>query len=191
MPAEPPVFPCTDAVAVKAHRHPSVGVPGVYEVAGQVEVAAHNLRKGVVGFLVGVVRTPVGQSRHLPVRERIGQERGVMSLHQQLVVAAVHDDMGLHPVAQQDVTQFGLQVRSSGVGVLSDGHNRNLSGVMRRRFPRRFPVVRLYDGRIVPRSRRWPGGSACRNRRRIPPATRGCGGSHSPASRIRRPASFR
>ena len=43
----------TNTVAVKSHGHTSVGIAGVYKIAGHIEIVAHKGGKGIIGFLVG------------------------------------------------------------------------------------------------------------------------------------------
>ena len=121
-PSHTSVFADTDAVSVKSHRDTAVGVPGVDEIFGHIKVIADNAGKHIVGFLVGRIRTPVGQCQHLPLRDGIGKQRRVMPLHDQAVACAVRHDMGLHTVAHQDVAHLRLQIHRPWVGILSYRH---------------------------------------------------------------------
>ena len=121
-PSHTSVFADTDAVSVKSHRDTAVGVPGVDEIFGHIKVFADNAGKHIVGFLVGRIRTPVGQCQHLPLRDGIGKQRRVMPLHDQAVACAVRHDMGLHTVAHQDVAHLRLQIHRPWVGILSYRH---------------------------------------------------------------------
>ena len=60
-----PVLADADAVAVQPHSHTTVGITGMDEVLGHIEVLAHDARQHVVGLLVGSVRSPVRECQHL------------------------------------------------------------------------------------------------------------------------------
>ena len=65
IPADPAIFTDANTVAVKSHCHTTVGVACVDEVAGHIKIVLYDIREGLVGFFVGIVRSPVGQGLHL------------------------------------------------------------------------------------------------------------------------------
>ena len=65
VPADPAILTDADTVAVKSHCHTTVGVACVDEVAGHIKIVLYDVREGLVGFLVGMVRSPVAQGLHL------------------------------------------------------------------------------------------------------------------------------
>ena len=78
-----PVLADDDAVAVQPHSHTTVGIAGMDEVLGHIEVLAHDAREHVVGFLVGRIGSPVRECQHLTFAYRIDQQRRIMPLHNQ------------------------------------------------------------------------------------------------------------
>ena len=65
VPADPAILTDADTVAVKSHCHTTVDVACVDEVAGHIKIVLYDVREGLVGFFVGMVRSPVGQGLHL------------------------------------------------------------------------------------------------------------------------------
>ena len=108
---------------MQPHDHAAIGVAGMDEVLGQVEILSYNACEHIVGFLVGRVRAPVGKGQHLTFGDGVGQQRRIMPLHDQPVACAVTDDMGLHTVTHQYILHFGLQVHSAWIGILSYRHS--------------------------------------------------------------------
>lgn len=82
-PSHATVLADADAVAVQPHSHTPVGIAGMDEVLGHVEVFAHDAREHVVGFLVGRIGSPVRECQHLTFAYRIDQQRRIMPLHNQ------------------------------------------------------------------------------------------------------------
>ncbi|VDR36118.1 Uncharacterised protein [Alistipes sp. cv1] len=121
-PSQPPVLADADTVAVQPHGNTAVGVTGMDEIFGHVEVLAYDACQHVVGFLVGRVRSPVRQSQHLTFGNAVGQQRRIVPLHEKPVARAVMDDVGLHPVTPEYVLHLGLQVHHPGIGILSYRH---------------------------------------------------------------------
>ena len=122
-PSQPPVLADADTVAVQPHGHAAVGVAGVDEILGQVEILRQDTRQYVVGFLVGRVRSPVRECEHLSLGDRVAQQRRVVSLHKQPVTLSVERYMGFKPVAHQYAAQLGLQVHLPGIGIRSYRHS--------------------------------------------------------------------
>ena len=117
------VFADANAVSVKSHGNTPVGVTGVHKILGEIKILAYNTCKDIVGFLVGGVCSPVRKRQQLFLGNRIGQQRRIVSLYDQLVAATVKCDMGLKPVAHQYVAHFRLQVHRSGVCIGSYCHS--------------------------------------------------------------------
>ena len=65
VPWQSAIFTYAYTVAVKSHCHTTVGVACVDEVAGHIKIVLYDGREGLVGFLVGMVRSPVAQGLHL------------------------------------------------------------------------------------------------------------------------------
>ena len=82
-PSHATVLADADAVAVQPHSHTPVGIAGMDEVLGHIEVFAHDAREHVVGFLVGRIGSPVRECQHLTFAYRIDQQRRIMPLHNQ------------------------------------------------------------------------------------------------------------
>ena len=101
-----PILSNTDSISMQSHCHSSVGIAGMNEVLGHIEVVSYNISKGIIGCLVGIVRSPIGQCQHLFLRDVVCEQRTVMTLHRQLVAAAIGNDMGLHTVAHEQVTHL-------------------------------------------------------------------------------------
>ena len=129
------------AMGLQPHSHTTVGIAGMDEVLGHIEVLAHDARQHVVGLLVGSVRSPVRECQHLTFGDRIDQQGRVMSLHDQPIPCIVKCNMGLKPVAHQHIAHFGLQVHLPGIGIRSYRHSL-IVFVMRLRFPLLPPTVR-------------------------------------------------
>ena len=92
------------------------------KVSGHIEVVANNACKDVIGFLVGIVGAPIGQSVHLLLCQIVGEQRRIVTLNGQLIPVAVGENMGLHTIAHQDVAHFGLQIHFPWISILSDSH---------------------------------------------------------------------
>ena len=122
-PSQPSVLADAYAVAVQPHGYAAVGVAGMDEILGQVEIFRQDTRQHVVGFLVGRERPPVREREHLPLGDRVTQQRRVVPLHEQPVAPAVERHVGLKPVAHQYVAQLGLQVHLPGIGIRSYRHS--------------------------------------------------------------------
>ena len=75
------VFPDTNAVAVETHSHTPVGVSGVYEVPGKVEVGGDYRCKSIVGPLVGGVGTPINKGAELLLGYGIIEQGGIVALY--------------------------------------------------------------------------------------------------------------
>jgi hypothetical protein len=97
---------------MQAHGDTSVGIAGMDEVPGQVEVIADKCCKCVVGILVGVVRTPVGHGLQLLVVDWISEKGRVMTLDGKLKSIAMTNDVRLHTIASQDVLQLRREISS-------------------------------------------------------------------------------
>ena len=82
-PSHATVLADADAVAMQPHSHTPVGIAGMDEVLGHIEVFAHDAREHVVGFLVGRIGSPVRECQHLTFAYRIDQQRRIMPLHNQ------------------------------------------------------------------------------------------------------------
>ena len=53
VPWQSAIFTYAETVAVKSHGQTSVGIAGVYKIAGHMEIIANKGGEGVLGFLVG------------------------------------------------------------------------------------------------------------------------------------------
>ena len=112
VPSHTAILTDTNPIAVKSHGNTSVGITSVYEVPWNVKVIADKCRKGVVGILVGIIRTPVCHGFHLLGRDGIGEKRRVMPLNCQLEAIALTDDVRLHTIPSEDVLQLWRQIAS-------------------------------------------------------------------------------
>jgi len=107
---------------MESHSYPALGVASMNKVSGHIEVVANNACKDVIGFLVGIVGAPIGQSEHLLLCQIVGEQRRIVTLDGQLIPIAIGENMGLHTVAHENVTHLGLQVHLSRICILSDSH---------------------------------------------------------------------
>ena len=70
-----------DSIAVESHGNTSIGITGMDEVAGHIEISTDNIGEDIPCFLVGGVSTPVSEGKHLLLGEVIGKQRRVVALH--------------------------------------------------------------------------------------------------------------
>ena len=88
---------------MQSHGDTAIGITGMDEASGQIEVIGEDCGKGVVGFLVGRIGTPIYHCPHLLLIDGVRQQRTVMSLHGKGKAISLTNDVRLHTVTSEDV----------------------------------------------------------------------------------------